>query len=400
MSRKLDNWLEAYQRYTLETESSPIFHKWVGISMVASALRKKVHLGLGRLKIYPNLYVVLVAEPGIARKTQAINFGLDIVHQIPAIITSADSVTVQQLLVDIEQAACDEAMPDCTTFRHASLSIISKEFETFLGQKGDNVKMLVTLTDLFDGSETPWKHRTKHSGQTSIPSVFLTLLGATTPDSLASCLPPSAIGGGLTSRILFVWSTMKTKKVPIPQETEEILQLRSDLIHDLSVISRIAGKYKMTQECEKKYIEWYMNYDETSKHRLCSDPAFNGWYSRKPLFIMKLSQIFTAIRNSSLLIEWSAYEEAALAVEEVERAMGKTFTSIGKSEIAQEVDLVRSLISQHKIIAEKKLLHMVWRDMDSQKFDNVIKTIIRSGYCERVYKGPNDERGIFYKVTN
>jgi len=73
--------------------------------------------------------------------------------------------------------------------------------------------MLVLLTDLFDCEELPWKYRTKHSGSNVIPSVFLNLVAATTPDALASALPSTAIGGGLTSRIMFIWADKKYKKV-------------------------------------------------------------------------------------------------------------------------------------------------------------------------------------------
>jgi hypothetical protein len=395
-NRKLPDWLEAYMEYTEETESSPIFHRWVGMSSVAGALRKKVWLALGRLRVYPNLYIVLVAEPGIARKTQAINYGVDVISQIPAIITSADSITQQALVQDLELAACDEQMPDGRVFRHASMSIISKEFESFLGQKGENTKMIVFLTDLYDASDLPTKYRTKNSGNNTIPSVFVNMQAATTPDSLASCLPASAVGGGLTSRILFIWSTIKAKKVTRPELTPRIIQLKEYLIHDLSIISRIAGSYEFSSECFLLWDKWYKNYDETSKKRICSDPSFNGWYSRKPNTIQKIVQSIAASRSSNMTLEWGLFEEAFKLIEEVESCMGKTFSSIGKSDVAPEVDKVISIIDQHLWITEKQLLQMVWRDVDSTKFDNIMQTVIRSGYAERKYVGPKGEKGIWY----
>lgn len=394
--RKLKNWLDAYLEYTLETESSPIFHKWVGISSIAAALRKKCWLSLGRLKVFPNLYIVLVAEPGIARKSQAISYGVDILNQIPAIVTSADSVTPQAMLQDLELCAMDDQLPDGRMMKHASLSIISKEFESFLGQKGENIKMLVLLTDLFDSSEAPWKYRTKNSGTNTIPSVYLNLLGATTPDSLASCLPSSAIGGGLTSRILFVWSSMKTKKIPRPEDSARVQELRELLIHDLSVISRISGNYQFTEESGLLWDKWYINYDETSVNRICTDPAFNGWYSRKPMMIQKLALINAASMHSNLIVEWENFDYAIKLVEEVENAMGKTFAAIGKNTTAPEVDKIISLLRNHKAISEKQLMQMLWRDVDATQFDSVMQTIMRSGNCERKYTSPNGQKGIWY----
>ena len=100
--RKLHNWLDAYCEYTTDTESAPIFHKWVGLSMLAGVLRKKVWLSLGRIKIFPNLYVVLVAEPGVSRKSQSISYGVDILNEIPNIVRAhLISSTLRYILIPL-----------------------------------------------------------------------------------------------------------------------------------------------------------------------------------------------------------------------------------------------------------------------------------------------------------
>jgi alpha-L-fucosidase len=99
--RKLKNWLDSYMEYTADTEPAKVFHHWVGMSIMAAALRKKTYVKYGRLRYYPNLYVVLVAEPGVARKSQAINFGVEIMSQVPEIQMSADAITKEALLVDL-----------------------------------------------------------------------------------------------------------------------------------------------------------------------------------------------------------------------------------------------------------------------------------------------------------
>ena len=185
-------------------------------------------------------------------------------------------------------------------FKHSSLSIISTEFESFLGQKTENAKMLVLLTDLFDCSEAPWKYRTKNSGNTTIPSVYLNLLGATTPESLATALPSQAIGGGLTSRIIFVWADKKEKKVPIPFETPETIELKEKLKHDMFLIAQIAGDYIFSREATCFWVEWYNKYEDLDIGRICNDPSFNGWYSRKPMLILKIAMIFAASESNSL----------------------------------------------------------------------------------------------------
>ena len=396
--RHLNNWVDAYCDYTHDTESHPMFNRWVAFSVISAALRKKVKFELGRIKIYPNLYVVLVAEPGVARKSQAISYGKGIMKAIPDINVASDAVTREALLEECAQVATDSILPTGTILRHSSLTICSTEFETFLGQKNDNTKMLVLLTEFFDCGDEEFKYRTKTQGETVVPSVFLSILGATTPESLASSLPVIAIGGGLTSRILFIYARGKSKKVPIPVITPEMTRIKGLLEKDLFSISQIAGSYRFNKAAEQEWIKWYNALDIEDTGRICPDPSFNGWYSRKHVFVCKMCQINAAATSGATLeITPEILYRSIQDVEDVEQSMGRVFSAIGRSNVTSEVDTVMALIKQHKTISEKQLLSIVWRDMDAMKFDNVIKTAIRTGKVKRTYVGAaGGEPGIAY----
>jgi hypothetical protein len=381
------------------TEPAAIFDRWVGYSVIASALRRKISLQLGRLVYFPNIYIVLVAEPGVARKTQAIKYGVDFLNTIPDIIKSSDSATKEAMTDDIEGSALDALQPDGTSLRHSSLNIISKEFESFLGQKKENTRMLTALTDLFDCPDD-WTSRTRHGTSNKIIRPWVNLLAATTPDSLANSLPASAVGGGLTSRILFVWADKKKKSVAIPDMTEKEVKLKKELEQDLYQISRMTGEFAMTGDCVKRWTEWYDCYDEDeSGQRICVDKAFSGWYSRKPTYIIKVSMLCAAAEANTLVIQWRHIEKAIAEIKQVELAMGSAFKAIGRSEISGEVDSVLQIVRNAKWISEKQLMSIIWKDIDSSKFDNVIETLIKTGKVARMFKGPKDEKGIWYRST-
>ena len=377
--RLLNNWIDSYMLYLENTEPAVRFHRWTAISVILGTLRKKVHLELGRIKVFPNLYIVFVAEPGIARKSQAISFGLRFLREIPDVVCSAEAITKEALLCDLEASATDEAMPDGSIYKHCSLNITSKEFETFIGQKKDNTKMIVLLTDLYDAEELPWKYRTKNSGSNVIPSVFINLLAATTPDSLASCLPATAIGGGLTSRILFVWASRKAKKVPRPFETDQERSLGEQLQKDLYVISRIAGSYTFTPESATWWDNWYQEYDESDPHRRCKDRAFSSWYSRKPMMILKTAMACSAAETSHLTMEVPYLERAIEYIEELEEDMTKAFRGVGKSDIASEVSLVMQEVRYRGRLHKTELARVMIRDLDSASQQRVIDTVLSTG---------------------
>lgn len=388
--RELGDFLTAYREYTAGTESARIFHDWVGISLISSALRKKCRLDLGMITVYPNTYIVLVAEPGKARKSVSLSYGKPILKSIDDIKLSADAITREALLQDLETCAIESPIPGQEgMFKHSSLSIISAEFESFLGQKIENAKMLVLLTDLFDCSEEPWKYRTKNMGDNTIPSVFLNILGATTPDSLAMSLPVQAIGGGFSSRVLFIWADAKEKKVPIPKQTPRTIELRRLLMKDLHTISMIGGNYLLSNESVDWWNKWYMAYEDLDTARICTDTAFNGWYSRKPMMILKVAMICAASEGNDMTVEPHHLQRSEKKIIEVESGMGNAFRSVGKSLITSEVDTVMSIIRANKVIDEQTLMRAVWRDLDGIKFVNVINTILMTGRAKKI-QGANN----------
>ena len=395
-NRRLRNWLGSYMKYTTGTESARIFHKWVGISCLAAVMRKKLWLDFGRFKIYPNLYVLLVANPGIARKSQAMSYGRSVLAEVPNIILSADAITKEALLNDLEESIVDDTLLDGTSFLHASMSVFSKEFESFLGQKGENTRMIVMLTDLFDAEELPFKYRTKNSGSNTVPNVFINLIGATTPSSIASSFPASAVGGGLSSRIIFVWAHDKEEKVAIPEVTPELIELRAHLISDLTHIAQLKGPIKFTNKGRDYWVDWYNRYEEMDKSRICKDPAFDSWYTRKPMFLLKLAQIVSVSDSDKMTIGPEELSEAINILKEVEYTMSNTFSAVGRSDVTADVDLVKQKVYREGAIEEKSLLHLVWRDMDWAKFENVVNTLTKSGQIIRKFKGPTGQKGIWY----
>lgn len=376
--RQLQDWLKTYLEYVERTESARIFKTWVGISSIASVLRRKVSFKLGRITFYPNLYVVLVGPPG-ARKSQAIKFGYELVKGLgESISVSADAPTREALIQDLDQSAGEYIDVDEDPTRHCSMTVISSELETFLGGKKDNARMLNTLTDLWD-CPNEWKYRTKGAGTNNLKRVFLTLIGATTPDSIANCIPASASGTGFTSRIIFCFADKKHIKVAEPEETDDILRLKDVLIRDLDIISRMSGEYTFSPEGRIFWHDWYNAYDDLDPNRICKDTMFNGWYERKPTFILKIALIVAASRGHTGHIDPLHMIEALKYIEESEHCMDSSFRVVGRSEIAAEIDLVITIIENHKVITERGLMRLVWKDVDARKLENVMDTVVKTG---------------------
>ena len=160
----------------------------------------------------------------------------------------------------------------------------------------------------------------------------------------------------------------------------------------------MAGRFEFDKSADKKWDSWYMSYEETSPNRLCKDPAYNGWYSRKPMYILKVALIVAASKSDNMILTWDIIQEAMHELEELEHTMGNVFKAIGKSTISSEVDTILTIVKLRKWITEKQLLSLTYRDVDSEKFDNVISTAMRTGKVKRVFRGPKNEQGDIWYV--
>ena len=147
----------------------------------------------------------------------------------------------------------------------------------FLGQ-GD-IAYLSNLTDWYD-SKDDWEYETVGRGKDTLQGLCLNLMGGTAPDWIQSMIPQEALGGGFTSRIIFIVEEVKRKIIPkyIPTQAEKDLQ--EVLQRDIDRISQLAGEVTFTEEAEKLYIDWYVEQDTqlSAGKPAISDPRF-AWVS-------------------------------------------------------------------------------------------------------------------------
>jgi len=71
------NWIEDYKNIMHDPTVPPEFIEWTAISIIAGALERKCWMPSGIRKVlYPNLYIVFIAKPGVG-KTQSIDPGIN-----------------------------------------------------------------------------------------------------------------------------------------------------------------------------------------------------------------------------------------------------------------------------------------------------------------------------------
>ena len=131
----------------------------------------------------------------------------------------------------------------------------------------------------------------------------------------------------------------------------------------------------MSDEARDNYIEYYKTYLD---NKICTDLRFEGWYSRKALFINKLAMIFSIAESNNSLIEWRYYEQAISYLETLELKMHLAFKGLGKTDITADIDFVLEYIKTEKTVTKATLSAQIWRNVDSSKIDQVLELLVQS----------------------
>lgn len=374
MPRRLSDWISGYLEYADESEPPLSYHTWVGISMLASVLRRRVYFKWGYETIYPNMYIILIGPSGKCRKGTAMRLGYEVIRDVGIKIVS-ESITREALIRNMKNSVDSVVDPDTRKVQyHCSLSCISEELSVFLGQ--NDVKFLADLTDWYD-SKDKWTYETKNSGVDSIQGLCFNLLGATAADWLVSILPQEAIGGGFTSRIIFVVEENKRKTLPKPHLSKRSAALLVTLKSDLEHISTMAGRFDFSTDTEDQYTSWYQAQDtQTAKGKPpINDPRFAGYCERRATHLRKLCMIFSASRGDDMMITPDDFRRALSVLTAVEVKMPKVFSGLGTSRYSQITEKILTFLSTRTKVSRSELLIQFYRDLDYETLKIIEETL-------------------------
>jgi hypothetical protein len=209
----------------------------------------------GRSTIFPNLYVVLVGPSGRAKKGTALEFATPIIKTVGVKLIEG-AITREKLIRRMGDSVGNftDSCSGRLCFQSAA-TCISDELSVFLGQ--GNIKFLADLCNWYD-CPPDWVYDTKNEGTDVLEGVCFNLIGATAPDWLPSILPKEAVGGGFTSRVVWIVEEDKGKTVPEPTVDEKLQEV---LEKDLERIFLMTGEFKFNEEARKHYVSWYIEQD-------------------------------------------------------------------------------------------------------------------------------------------
>lgn len=359
-----DSWLATYLEYTKNQESPTSFHQWVAMAVISTAIGRHIWLDRGYYTIYPNLFVILVAGSAQCRKSVSLKIGINLltsIEKVPMIFSQ--KITNEALIQALSEARVDGAS--------AGL-VFAPELSTFMGVDATKSGLIPTLTDLYD-SPSDWSYRTRGRGVEELKNVTITILAASTKDWLRSSIPADAVGGGFTSRIIFICRERPSKPILFPELSPDIGQLKSNLIGDLNIIREMKGPILISHTARALAEEWYKR--ELYKTR---DPKLEGYFARKHDTMFKVAMILSVSEGEDRVVTDRHIEKALFMLEENEYGLEGLVASVVANPIGGDTEKILDIIKRAGTIKHSELLRKCWRFASADVVSQMVKTLVES----------------------
>jgi len=336
----------------------------------------------------PNFYIILVGPPGIANKSTTMRFGARLLEQVEGVSFGPQSMTWQALTQSLEEARELVGMEggglEQKQIPMSCITCYISELGVFL--RPDDKEFVDVITDLWDSQIGLWSRGTKTQGKTSIENPWLNVLGCTTPTWIRNNVPDAMIGGGLVSRILFVYGDKKRHLVPYPSDLldENKFDLLTQLlVDDLRQMSEIVGPFTLTPEAKTWGRAWYEQHWKKRPLHMASD-RYAGYIARKQTHMHKLAMVFAAAQRNERVINLADLTFAEKMVTALEQDMSKVFQSIGLSDTGKNVRELLVYLRAYRRLPRQELLKFCLAIMSQREFKEAIETAVSAGYMKLV----------------
>ncbi len=347
-----------------------------------------------RYVVYPNFYIVFVAPPGVIAKSTTIDIAMRILRQVPGVNFGPDVITWPALVTAF--AAASEQFDYQGDFMPMSaLTLEASELGSLLNpQDREMISLYITLWD----GRPRFDKVTKGSGKDIVEGPWINMEAATTPHWIADNMPTATIGGGLTSRMIFVYGDKKEKFIAFVDEhvddtdTEMAQMLLDDLCH---IATTLLGPFFINPEARRWERERYKTFWTSNVHDMNSD-ILEGYAARKQTHIFKTAMVLSAARSDSRTILVEDLQLATSMLDDLEPDMVKVFSNIGRTEESIQANRFIDFIRKKGKLPYSEAyssIHSYFPDF--RDFEGILAGAIRSGQVDIV----TDTTGMYIAAT-
>ena len=401
-------WIGRYLDWCIGDEAPLGFHFWSAMSALSGVCRRNIYLDMRRFTVWPNLYVVLVGDPG-TKKGQAMLTALSVLSRVNYRLTLDNTFPeINRLRLLPEKATPESVLAMIKSQEYHYIDDFGEHFGNSESHGIWFVEELVMLlsstaynpngtiemlTAFFNCPEAP-QVSTIGRGLERLFNVSMTFLGATTPGWWRTGVTQAMFQGGFMSRLNTVYREPANKHYFMPSPIDPIA--REDLVEWLLPIMRWRGRrYHLSPEAQEWGSQWYEAERERLKHIM--DENYKDFYARRQIQACKLGLLF-AVSDSEPEISRAHFQKGVEILAMEERQASQVFRALAAHEDVELGDYVISVIRRKGgRLHHRDLLNLTKRRVgNSQSLMRVLTNLRTEGRVGLV-AGNNNSR-IWYSV--
>jgi hypothetical protein len=341
---------------------------------------------MGHYTVYPNLFVVLVAGSGKCKKSTSIGVAEMFMKTIePKVKMFSQKATPEALIGALSGMKCDEE--ENKVMSSSEGIIVADELSTLIDKTSTQSGMIQFLTTLWDSKDS-FTYETRSRGKETIANACVSLLGGSTIDWIKEAVSLTAIGGGFTARIIFVFRDTYEKLVLRTVQTDADRIRRGSIIHDLNEIAHIRGEFTPSEDAWKVLEAEYVKFMKTSP--MHENKYLSGYANKRSTNLLKLCMVVSAAVKDDRTIDVSDVKLAIRILTQVEIHMPKVMMAIAADETGVANAFLTDIIKNKKEISRKALLNIVHHRMQAQDMDSVLETLEQAGIISRHVNGRHE----------
>jgi hypothetical protein len=372
-----NDFISLFIDYNKEFESPESFWKWSAYSLVASTLRMNVYHNAGNDLLYPNIYVLLLADSAAYRKGGPFPLVTDLATELHHTKIYDGRASIQAVLEKLSQ---DIGGKGGRPIRGGCCLILAEELAAFF--VGDT-QLVPLITNIYR-SRKIFNYDLRGNAFT-IKDLCVSMLSASNETNLRDVYNAQAAYGGLLGRTFLVKPSARRPgnsllRVDVTKYDKKPL---SEALKD---ISNLKGAVTFTDEAVDVYERWYKKlYDDLPK---LNDPA--GVMGRMHTGVVKLSMIIAASNYSTEITK--AHME--LAIEEV-IALRPNYESYVVGTGASPYAKIASLLVQALYVANQNghggrlprstFLMNNWNQITTEDFNKTVVDLTQAGMLTEVH---------------
>jgi hypothetical protein len=384
------NFVEHYIEHNKRYESPNSFWLWSAYAAISAVCRDNCYRRMGDSKLYPNMYILFLADSSFHRKNRPIETAEKFVRHLHNTKIISGRASIQAVLQELSKVETDNKTGKM--IRGGSAIFFAPELAA--GIVSDPTAIGV-LTDIYECREQ--YDRLLVSGKSNIKNLVFSFFAASNASLLKQVYTTDANQGGLLARTyLIVPDEFRDPNSLLEISVAEYKQIedsKKSLQDKLQKISEMKGELNVTQDAIQEYNKWYNPFRKG--HAKTRDKT--GVLGRIHTSILKLAIVLALNENSFEITRYHIGKaiDDCMALVPNYNSLTIGGSNISMKEIGQAVidDLLNATdycLSRRQIF-QKHLL-----EFDIITFDNLIKALEEGGMVKLIVGQGTD---ISYMLT-